>query len=243
MPLRDFLSWDPKFFERSPLFEPLVPLARHFSGEARFPTIARWNEVLADGLPVRFQEQAPAPRGRRRHQAPRQHYSSLIHLERVVPSRAGSWHDFFNALVWGTFARSKRALHARQNAAVTSWASGDACRLPNRRTRELDALALLDEGGVIVLEDAEPDLSGARPEPPGDVRLLVFGHAIYESLMLRDAPATCRASTVVVRVTRLPGNQVSLLDLADRGLEALLQSAEHFQEPKREQGMLLKLRT
>ena len=238
MPLRDFLSWDPRFFERSPLFEPLVPLARQFSGELRFPTIARWNEVLGEGLPVRFQEQAPAPRGQRRHQAPRQHYSSLIHLEKVVPSRADSWHDFFNALVWGTFPRSKRALHARQNAAVTSWASGDARRLPNKRTRELDALALLDEGGVIVLADAEPDLSGARP---GDVRLFVFGHAIYESLMLRDAPATCRASKVVV--TRLPGNQASLLDLADRGLEALLQSGEHFREPKREQGLLLKLRT
>ncbi len=42
-------------------------------------------------------------------------------------------------------------------------------RLPNARTRELDALALIDEGGVLVRDD------GA---------CIVFGHAIYEGLVL-----------------------------------------------------------
>lgn len=241
---REFLPWDPLFFERSPLFEPLLPLARRFAAEVEFPAIARWNEVLGDGLPVRFQDQTPPPRGRRRLQAPRQHYSTLIHQEKVVPSRAASWHDFFNALVWGSFVRAKCALYARQNAAVSTWAPGDARRLPNRRTRELDALALLDEGGVVVLAGPEraADLSWTRAEPPPDVRVLVFGHAIYESLLLRDAPATCRASTVVVPVDRLPGDRATILAVADRGLEALLENADNFQEPRREPGLLLNLR-
>lgn len=226
MPLRAFLPWDPWFFERSPLFEPLVPLAQRFAGEPAFPAITRWNELLGEGLPVRFQEQVPAPRGRRRLETPRPHYSTVIHREKLVPSRAGSWHDFFNALVWAAFPRSKRALYARQNAAVGSWVPENARHLPNRRTRELDALALLDEGGAIVLADA----------------VLVFGHAIHESVMLQDPPETCRASTVVLPADRLPGNHSTLLELADRGLEALLQNGDHFQEPKREPGLLLKLR-
>lgn len=227
---REFLPWDPGFVERSALFEPLRPLARKFSREPHFPSIARWNEVL--DLPVRFQEQTPPPRGRRRLEVPRQHYSTQIHEEKRVPSRAASWHDFFNALVWAMFVRSKSALYARQSAAVTSWASGDARRLPNRRTRELDALAIFDEGGVIVLSDEQ-----GSPE-----RMLVFGHAIYESVMLRDTPPDCRVSTVPLRVGRLPDDLPSLLDIADRGVEALLRDPEQFRQPKREPGLLLRLR-
>jgi hypothetical protein len=244
MPARDWMDWDPRFCERSPLFEPLVPLAGRFAGEVGFPAIARWNELLGEGIPVRFAEQPPAPRGRRRLDLPRPHYSARIHREKVVPSRAGSWHDFFNALVWGTFVRSKQALHARQDAAVASWASEDARRLPNRRTRELDTLALFDEGGAIVVADArhaEP-VAWDGEEPPPGIRVLVFGHAIYESLMLREAPASCRASTAVVRVDRLPGNQAALLEAADRGLASLLEDAELFRQPKPEPGLLLKLR-
>ena len=52
--------------------------------------------------------------------------------------------------------------------------------MPAARTRELDALALLDEGGVVL--------------PGGDVaRAIVFGHAIYESLALGVPPAVVAA--------------------------------------------------
>jgi len=241
MPLRDLLPWDPRFYERSPLFEPLTPLARRFSGDTHFPSIARWNEVLGDGLTVRFQAQRPLPRGQRRHQTPRQPYSSSIQLESVVPSRPASWHDFFNALVWGTFVEAKRALHARQHAAFSSWAALDPTRLPNRRTRELDALALLDEGGVIVLTDAHPTtgMDAAELESTGHARVLVFGHAIYESLMLREAPPACRASAVTVRVDRLPGNPGALLEAADRGLATLLADGQAFQGPTPQPGLRL----
>ena len=52
--------------------------------------------------------------------------------------------------------------------------------LPSSRTRELDALALLDEGGVVLLAG----------DPASAV---VFGHAIYESLALGIPPAVVAA--------------------------------------------------
>jgi hypothetical protein len=143
------------------------------------------NRVFGPGLrdaPVRFVPAAPRPRRGRRPQAIdiRALYDARITLDRVVPTRARSWHDLMNALVWGTFPRAKSALHARQHAAITVRVEPGARTLPPARTRELDALALLDEGGVVL--------------PGGDVtRAVVFGHAIYESLALGIPPAVVAA--------------------------------------------------
>jgi hypothetical protein len=131
-----------------------------------------------DSAPVRFVPAAPRPRRGRRPPAVDVDalYDARITLERVVPTRARSWHDLMNALVWGTFPRAKRALHARQHRAIVERVAPGARTLPPARTRELDALALLDEGGVVL--------------PEGDVaRAVVFGHAIYESLALGVPPA------------------------------------------------------
>lgn len=140
--------------------------------------------ALAGDPPVRFELASPRPRGRRRRRSEpvdvRTLYDARITLERVVPTRARSWHDLMNALVWGTFPRAKQALHARQHRAIAERIVPGAFTLPPARTRELDALALLDEGGVLLV----------GPEPAAAV---VFGHAIYESLALGIPPAVVAA--------------------------------------------------
>lgn len=92
-------------------------------------------------------------------QADKEPYDARIVNEGVVRTRDGSWHDFLNALVWAAFPLSKTALHLRQHRIVVPGAK--------RRTPEGDALAMLDEGGTFL---------GGSP--------VVFGHAIYESLVL-----------------------------------------------------------
>jgi hypothetical protein len=94
----------------------------------------------------------------RASQQDKQLYDARIVTAREVSTRNGSWHDFLNALVWATFPLAKTALHERQHGIVIPGAP--------RRTPEGDALAMLDEGGVFL---------------PGRV---VFGHAIYESIVL-----------------------------------------------------------
>lgn len=89
-------------------------------------------------------------------------YDARIVNEREVSTREGSWHDFLNALVWATFPLAKTALHRRQHQLVVPGA-------PNR-SPEGDAVAMIDEGGVFCLGDPAP--------------IIVFGHAIYEGLVL-----------------------------------------------------------
>jgi hypothetical protein len=201
-------AFDPRFLLRSPLFWPIAGAARAVVGEsAEFPPVESFGRVFAHaphvayvgngacgvgGIaepPVRFEQAAPRPRRRGRRNEPidpRALYDARITLDRVVPSRAGSWHDLMNALVWGTFPRAKAALHARQHRAISARIPPGARTLPPSRTRELDALALLDEGGVILA--AGPTGAPALP--------VVFGHAIYESLAIGIPPAVVAAIEV-----------------------------------------------
>ena len=76
--------------------------------------------------------------------------------------------------------------------------------LPPTRSREHDALALIDEGGVAVLHD-----DSARA-------FVVFGHALYEGLVLGVRAMVARA--VEVRIDRLPDGDRERIALADEGL-------------------------
>jgi hypothetical protein len=105
-----------------------------------------------------------------------------------VPTRPRSWHDFLNALVWGRFPRAKRALHERQHGELVSSVPAGAKHLPGARSREHDALALLDEGGVVLLA-----AHGSRIG-------VVFGHALYEGLVLGVRSMAARALEARVSV-------------------------------------------
>lgn len=146
------MQWRARFFEESPLFAPIREPAELFADLAAFPSPEAIDARLAARAGVRFV---------RKHQRDKALYDARIVNDRVVPTRAGSWHDLLNALVWSSFPRAKAALHARQHELVVPGAP--------RRTREGDALAMLDEGGALRL--------------PGGATV-VFGHAIFEGLVL-----------------------------------------------------------
>lgn len=81
--------------------------------------------------------------------------------EGIVPTRAGNLHDFLNALTWARFPRAKLALSRRQ--VEVARARG---RQTNRlRTPAQDLLAMVDEGGVLVV--------------PHEA-VCIFGHGLLE---------------------------------------------------------------
>ena len=96
----------------------------------------------ARGVPLRFF----TPDGRL---SARDYETHILHTGQV-PTRADTWHDVLNALVWLRFPRFKAALNA---------AHGEALRLETdtRRGRRRDALTVLDESGVWVIS-REPAL-------------------------------------------------------------------------------------
>jgi hypothetical protein len=97
-------------------------------------------------------------------------YEARIALSGFIPTRAHV-HDLMNALVWATFPRSKRALARRQYRALVAQVGERPTKLPNARTRERDVLAMIDEGGLVVMAEAR----------------IVFGHAVYEHLASSEA--------------------------------------------------------
>jgi hypothetical protein len=218
---------DVAFLERlaalraSPLSAPIEGAAAAVLGDdvTGFPSVARYERVFAAYAaggrepPVRFVEMPPKPRRRGRRKGPidpRSLYDARITLDRIVPSRPGSWHDLMNALVWGTFPRAKAALHARQHRVITARIEPGARTLPPTRTRELDALALLDEGGVLL-----PRAGGAAP--------VVFGHAIYESLAAAIPPAVVAAIDL---------DAVPDLPALDAALAAVIDDPSRLQSPE-----------
>jgi hypothetical protein len=196
------MSWDPTFTRKSPLFWPLEPAVERLGGFADWPTPSDLCDLFRSSeLPVRFEPAAPKPRRARASAVER--YDARIAVDRVVPTRARSWHDLLNALVWVTFPRAKLALHARQHRMISA-------RLPTARTKEQDAVAMLDEGGVVVMQDAER------------ASAVVFGHAIYEGLAC-DGPASVRGAAYVVPVEEVPQAPRARVELADVSLAALFE--------------------
>jgi hypothetical protein len=195
--VRHAAPFDPHFLMRDALFWPLARAARGLDRYDDFPPVEALAGVFDDDPPVRFV--SAAPRRRRAPLDPRALYDARITLDRAVPTRARCWHDLMNALVWGTFPRAKRALHARQHRAVAERLEPGARTLPPARTPELDALALLDEGGVVLLSrDRLLARDPAHGLGPAGQRTVVFGHAIYESLVLGVAPAVVAAIELAV---------------------------------------------
>jgi hypothetical protein len=168
-------GFDGASFEREPRFGPLRAAARAFANLHEWPSVEAIDAALSALAGVRFVQAAKRPRRQRGPVDLDDLYDAHI-VRGEVPTRAQDWHDLLNALVWATFPRSKAALHARQHRAVQTWARQQATmlddhtveRLPNARTRELDALALLDEGGVLLVGGES----------------ILFGHAHYEGIAL-----------------------------------------------------------
>ena len=217
--VRRAAPFDPRFSTRDELFWPLARAASALAGCHEFPTADLLQRVFEGPPPVRFVAAAPRKRRRTPVEA-RELYDARITLDREVPTRTGCWHDFLNALVWGTFPLAKRALHARQYRAIRARLAPGARTLPPTRTPELDALALLDEGGVVLLSS---HVEGAAPRTDA---IVVFGHAIYESLVLGVAPAVVAGIALAV-----DGQPTEIVPAVDKALARVIEDPTKLQTP------------
>jgi hypothetical protein len=181
-PTRD--SIDPGCFD-APIFDGYRAYADWMLG-------AGWPSI--DALNAKLGEVVHAFGGQSLHFVPQTahllgdglHYERRIFEQGAIATRAGSWHDLFNAMVWIEHARLKAALNRRQ--------ADDVGRAgPDLRTRAQCALTHFDEGGAIVLLrdrglldawDAHDwtSLFVRRRDAwrDGRAQVVVFGHALLE---------------------------------------------------------------
>ncbi|MBH1666267.1 DUF3025 domain-containing protein [Stenotrophomonas maltophilia] len=116
------------------------------------------------------------------------HYETRIAQGRIA-TRAASWHDLFNALVWACHPQLKHVLNRRQCLHVATMPTG-------QRNRAQAALTQFDENGVIVCvqDDALIAAWDAHDWPmlfapphwqAGRITIAaVFGHALMEQALL-----------------------------------------------------------
>ena len=175
----------------SPLFEPLRPwldcLPQAPDASAVAELAMRLPIHMENGRPVRFVP--PRPDG--------QIYECRIWESGEVETRPDNWHDFFNALVWLSFPKTKIAVSAAHVRAMQ--APGEA------RGVIRDALTHFDECGIVVLS-SQPELLGLlrdfrwqelfvarRAEVIRSMRFVIFGHATYEQLLKPFRGLTAKA--------------------------------------------------
>ncbi len=213
----------------SPPFWPLARWLPPFFSCPTFPSVGLMDEVLAAAAGVRFVESPPLPRRRRRPaagtaSASGSDYDARIVREGVVPTRPGSFHDLMNALVWAAFPRTKAALHVLQLGFVERARREGTV---GRRTKAHDALAILDEGGVLVASreplGSEGDLAAALDR--GSARHLVFGHGIYESLAI-EGPRPMVGALVVAWSGPWPASDDALREALDHAVKDRLEGPE-----------------
>jgi hypothetical protein len=154
----------------------------------------------ARGLPLRFF----VPDGR----LSARDYETHILATGQVPTRADTWHDVLNALVWLRFPRFKSALNT---------AHGEALLLETdtRRGRRRDALTVLDESGVwmisrdpalisLLVEHAWQALfRDRRHDVETAMHCVVIGHALLEKA-LTPYPSMTRKCLTLVSDTLAP---------------------------------------
>jgi Protein of unknown function (DUF3025) len=150
--------------------------------------------IQARGLPLRFF----APDGR----LSARDYETHILQSGQVPTRADTWHDVLNALVWLRFPRFKAALNAAHGEAI-------AVETDARRGRRRDALTVLDESGVWVIsrDPALPQLLaerawqplfwGARSRVETEMCFVVVGHALLEKALAPYPAMTGKCLTLI----------------------------------------------
>ncbi len=253
-------GWAPRAFEESPWYFPLSTLWSAHAHLSRFPDpaelSAQYRSLTADApeLPSgasALSFVATPPKRRRARRGPvdlSALYEGRIVERGEVPTRLDDWHDFFNALTFCAFPRAKWALHARQFALLRARVAQGAPRLPGARSREQDALALFDEGGIalVVLPEHRDRLSASDPAfsttcealcRAGEARAVPFGHALPEHLV-EGLPAPLGTAHLLFFDFRGLENK-ALIGAVDEALAADLAESRWFGAPSPARGLSL----
>jgi hypothetical protein len=124
-------------------------------------------------------------------------YELRVHESGCVETRPESLHDWFNALCWLAFPRTKARINAMHAAQIPHEGG--------RRGRLRDLLTIFDEGGAVVVcaDEALAELVRAqrwkelfwtqRERVQRSMRFVVLGHAVLEQALEPWPGITCKA--------------------------------------------------
>ena len=220
------LHFDPDL----PYWRDILPFLDRLCGPG-FPSCAQLNALLpgnlcsADGNTIRFVDS---------RQLDDEAYEQRIYTTGQVSTRADSWHDFFNALIWMRFAHIKTAmncLHFQSGAALKRGSRGQL----------RDALTLFDECGVIVFSNRLEILEALAQRRwsdafqadafPSSVGIAVCGHAMLEKYLSPYKAMTAKALLIHTKSDFMNHSRQQQLELLDREVAKGMLSDDVLSKP------------
>ena len=135
-------------------------------------------------------------------------YEERIYQYGLIATRSHNWHDFFNAMVWKNFPKTKIAINAIHQKEITSQTN-------NKRSRKRDLLTLFDECGVIIIANnhilnlirqhqwQELFVTNRDLWLNGKIQIITFGHAMFEKYQQPYIGMTAQALLLNGEITKI----------------------------------------
>ncbi len=204
--------WQPNFYRKSDLFQPIIPALKdlHYSAD-QWPSLHDYQILLnshtpkilnKQNIPIEFVQQAIRPSSYESQYEPR------IYLRGEVQTRLQNWHDFFQVLVWKTFPKTKTLLNKLHFHASSNRLAKNKNDLQRSTTENF--LTLFDECGIVVVSQDSALLDMIknfkwealfwenREAFESSINCFVFGHAMYEKALAPYIGMTANALLIHV---------------------------------------------
>lgn len=213
-----------------PYWQDFLPFLTSLSGQ-EFPGCNQLNDLLPGGLcslggnRIQFTDS---------RQLDNDGYEHRIYTSGQVSTRANSWHDLFNALIWMRFPHIKTAMNSLHFEAGAELKAGS--RGPVR-----DALTLLDECGVIVFSNnrkileflAQRRWSEAFLDDTfqASVGIAIVGHAMLEKYLAPYKAMTAKALLLHASTEFMRQSREEQLEFIDRVVAQNILNQQLLSEP------------
>ena len=239
-------KWDADFASFSPIFNPLLSWADDFSHfKKNWPELKDYQNILdslavplrtLSGKRVKIVQQDGKPGHFNEHYAPRIYYTGEIQ------TRTENWHDFFQFLTWSMFPKAKAVINSIHVPAAQARIEKDTDL--GRRSPVENMLSLFDEGGALILCSDDSLLQlirdfnwkelfwHRRDELNSKLRLVTFGHALYEKGLSPYVGMTANCILFHVDDTLIKQTNQQQLDWIDSQLAGLFSDGTTYTKPK-----------
>lgn len=189
-------QWSSALLQSNPIFADLI-LRFAITQQAVWPGVGRLNSWRSDTGHSFVENDALSADGR--------YYEEYIYATGNIPTRSENWHDFFGALIWCLFPRTKALLNQLHMQQIAVYGLKQRSVLRNK-------LTLFDECGVIICLEPEAAQQAEllrqhqwqqsfvrrRHQWWQHIRPVIFGHAIYEMATAPYIGLTAKALFVEV---------------------------------------------
>ena len=202
--------WRPYFLDSTPMFDALRSVATPFANKTAWPSLNDLAEqFMFRNIALKPVAQSAKPGGLE------ENYESRIYRHSELQTRNENWHDFFNALIWLQFPKTKTVLNALHYQAARA-----RPEKTNRGPLE-NVIASFDESGAIIISRRNDLLQMIRDyewrrlfvdnrDAFGvDIHCLLFGHALYEKALSPYVGMTAQ-SLLICSDTSLHNNNQAL---------------------------------